>query len=75
MRLANPHPLFLATFINGKLVVAVQMADIESFRSLLHTCCLTAEDTGQGRLLKQGKSNFYDQLLGSASMPHGPSGH
>ena len=54
MHLAKPHPLFLAIPIDGKLVVAVQMADIEGFSA---PCCMAAEDTeqGQGRLLKEGQ--------------------
>ena len=45
MALAKPHPLFLATFVDRKLVVTVQMVDIECFR-VRSTCCIAAEDTG-----------------------------
>ena len=49
----KPHPLFLATFVDRKLVVAVQMANIEDFgpRS---TRCMAAED----RLTSKGKVGF-----------------
>ena len=40
--LAKPHPLFPAISVDGKLVVAVQMADIEGFSA---PCCMAAEDT------------------------------
>ena len=43
--LAKPHTLFLVTFVDGKLVVAVQMVDIEGF-SARSTRFMAAEDTG-----------------------------
>ena len=46
MHLAMPHPLFPATFVDGKLVVAVQMADIEGFSSRSTHCMAAAEDAG-----------------------------
>ena len=46
MHLAMPHPLFPATFVNGKLVVAVQMANIEGFISHSTHCMAAAEDVG-----------------------------
>ena len=44
MHLANPHPLFPATFVNTKLALAVQIANIECFRAR-STRCIAAEDT------------------------------
>ena len=46
MHLAMPHPLFPATFVDVKLVVAVQMADIKGFSSRSTHCMAAAEDAG-----------------------------
>ena len=44
MQLTKPHPLFLATFVNVKLVLAIQMADIECLKTCF-TCCMATENT------------------------------
>ena len=37
-RLAKPYPLFPATFVDAKLALAVQMANIECFRARSTRC-------------------------------------
>ena len=75
MALAKPHPPFPATFVNGKLAITVQIADIKCFRA--HSICwIAAGDTGklygQGRFCNKGKSNCQSQPLSTISLPHAP---
>ena len=44
MHLVKSQPLFPATFVNGKLALAVPMADTECSRAC-STPCMAAEDT------------------------------
>ena len=66
MRLAKPHPPFPATFVDGKLVVAVQMANIKGF-SARSTRCMAAEDTG---LTSKGKVGFSRKVKATVKVSH-----
>ena len=65
---SHTQKLFPATFIDGKLALAVQMVDVECFsaRCSLATHCMAADNFyGKGRLLNKGKSNCQSQPLGT----------
>ena len=63
MHLAKPHPLFLATFVNVELALAIQMVDSERLRACF-TCFKTWNNCyKQGRLRNKGKSNSQFQPL------------